>query len=57
MKTNDVENIQMKKKTFAHEMVREESPSELWDLKRKAEVLRENPYKTPPNNLTTRQKG
>lgn len=56
MKTNDVENIKMKKKTYAHEMVREESPGELWDLKRKARELRENPYKTPPNNLTTKQK-
>ena len=48
--------MQDNKKTFQHELVREESPVELWDKDEKGEALRQNPYKTPPNNLTTKQK-
>jgi hypothetical protein len=44
------------KKAFKYELVREESPRELWDKDEKGEALRQNPYKTPPNNLTTKQK-
>lgn len=43
-------------KTYKHELVREESPPGLWDKDRKGKALRENPYKTPPNNLTTKRK-
>jgi len=49
-------NMQDNKKTFKHELVQEESPIELWDKDEKGESLRRNPYKTPPNNLTTKQK-
>ncbi|SHI78386.1 hypothetical protein [Desulfofundulus thermosubterraneus] len=48
--------IRKEQKTFRHELVREESPLELWDLNAKGKHLRENPYKTPPNNLTTKRK-
>jgi len=44
------------KKTFKHELVQEESPLELWNKDEKGEALRNNPYKTPPNNLTTKKK-
>jgi hypothetical protein len=44
------------KKTFKHELVQEESPQQLWDKEQKGESLRQNPYKTPPNNLTTKKK-
>ncbi|WP_157872798.1 hypothetical protein [Desulfoscipio gibsoniae] len=44
------------KKTFKHELVHEESPRRLWDKDEQGEALRQNPYKTPPNNLTTKQK-
>ncbi|KYH32480.1 MULTISPECIES: hypothetical protein [Moorella (nom. illeg.)] len=47
--------ISDRQKTFRHELIREESPEELWNLEAKGEVLRENPYKTPPNNLTTKR--
>ncbi|AKX93637.1 hypothetical protein [Neomoorella thermoacetica] len=50
------EEIRDEQKTFRHELVREESPRDLWDLETKGENLRENPYKTPPNNLTTKRK-
>ncbi len=43
-------------KTFLAELVKEESPIGLWDLHAKGDNLRENPYKTPPNNLTTKEK-
>ncbi|WP_157833527.1 hypothetical protein [Desulfotruncus alcoholivorax] len=39
-----------------HELVQEESPQGLWDKDKEGEALRENPYKTPPNNLTTKKK-
>lgn len=45
----------LKKRTYRSELVREESPRDLWDLDHAAQNLRENPYKTPPNNLTTKQ--
>lgn len=44
------------RKTYKHELVREESPPGLWDKDKESQALRENPYKTPPNNLTTKQK-
>lgn len=44
------------KKTYRHELVPEPSPDGLWDKDKEGEALRENPYKTPPNNLTTKQK-
>lgn len=43
-----------KQKTFRHELVKEESPGELWDKDVKGKYLRENPYKDPPNNLATK---
>lgn len=44
------------KKTYKHELVREESPEGVWDKDKEGRALRENPYKTPPNNLTTKKK-
>jgi len=43
-------------KTFKHELIREESPAGMWDKDKKGGALRENPMKTPPNNLTTKKK-
>jgi len=48
--------LQDNNKTFKHELVQEKSPIELWDKDEKGEALRQNPYKTPPNNLTNKQK-
>ena len=44
------------KKTFKHELVQEASPQGLWDQDKEGEALLENPYKTPPNNLTAKKK-
>ncbi|SFR13327.1 hypothetical protein [Desulfoscipio geothermicus] len=57
MRDQDKEfKVQEKDETFKHELVREESPADLWDKDKKGEALRENPMKTPPNNLTTKKK-
>jgi hypothetical protein len=48
--------IREEQKTFLAELVKEKSPEGLWDLEAKGEKLRDNPYKTPPNNITTKEK-
>jgi len=48
--------IREEQKTFKGEIVDEQSPGGLWDLEVKGERLRNNPYKMPPNNLTTKRR-
>jgi len=49
------DEIRAEQKTFRHELIREEPPDGFRNLKAKGQDLRENPFKSPPNNLTTRR--
>lgn len=50
------DEIREQQKTHKGELVKEESPEGLWDLREKGKDLKNNPYKTPPNNLTNKAK-
>ncbi|MCF8010498.1 MAG: hypothetical protein K9L17_05995 [Clostridiales bacterium] len=47
---------QNQQKTFKGELVEERTPEGFRDLAAEEEHAKENPYKTPPNNLTNKAK-
>lgn len=54
----DFSRVPPKMFTFEGELVKDEFAKELAPMTRSeaARIMRENPYKTPPNNLTTKDK-
>ncbi|MHB8986313.1 MAG: hypothetical protein ACYC38_10305 [Eubacteriales bacterium] len=54
----DFSRVPPKMFTFKGELVKDEFAKEVAPMTRSeaARLMRENPYKTPPNNLTTKNK-
>lgn len=50
---SDLTNTHTGELTFKGEMIRDKDPA---DMKESATFIHENPYKTPPNSLTTKNR-